>query len=100
MKFTCQLEELRDRANIVSRAVSAHPTHPALGCLSIVAKKGGIEIAGYDLSLGVKTFLSTEVTDRGAIAVPAKLFGDIISKLPDGEVTICSKNGKTTIESL
>lgn len=100
MKFTCQLKDLRDRTNIVRRAIPNNPTHPVLGCLSIVSKESGIEITGYNLSLGIRAFLSAEVTGRGTIAVPAKLFGDIVSKLPDGEVTVSSENGTTTIESL
>jgi DNA polymerase III subunit beta len=93
MKFTCDQEALNLNLGLVNRAVSARPTHPILSTVLINSVDGTISLTGFDLSLGIETSLEAEIEESGSLALPAKLLGEIIAKLPSGEVTIENESG-------
>jgi DNA polymerase-3 subunit beta len=85
MKVVCSQAELSASLQLVSRAVNSRPTHPVLAnvLLTADAATGRLSLTGFDLSLGIQTSLQAEVSESGAITLPAKLFGDIVSRLSD-----------------
>ena len=87
MKITCSKFELMNRINIALRAVPSKSTMPILESLLIVAKDD-ITITSNDNDMGIKTIVEGIVNEKGSIAVEAKLFSDIIRKLPENEVVI------------
>ena len=83
MRLTCSQSDLNSALQLVSRAVSAKPSHPVLGNVLLTADKetNRLSFTGFDLTLGIQTFISATVEDSGAITLPAKLLGEIVSKL-------------------
>ncbi|WP_413389456.1 DNA polymerase III subunit beta [Prochlorococcus marinus] len=83
MKLNCSQAELNTALQLVSRAVSNRPTHPVLANVLLAADEvtGKLRLTGFDLSLGIQTSISASIEDSGAITLPAKLFGEIVSKL-------------------
>jgi len=83
MKLVCSQTELSASLQLVSRAVAARPTHPVLAnvLLTADAGTGRLSLTGFDLSLGIQTSLPAEVEASGAITLPARLFGEIVSRL-------------------
>ena len=83
MKLNCSQAELNTALQLVSRAVSNRPTHPVLANVLIAADEvtGKLRLTGFDLSLGIQTSISASIESSGAITLPAKLFGEIVSKL-------------------
>ena len=71
----------------VSRAVSAKATIPALEGVLIKAYNDQLEISGYDLEIGIVTTVEASITEEGEIVVSARLFNEIIRKLPEEIVT-------------
>ncbi|MEQ9622762.1 DNA polymerase III subunit beta [Coleofasciculus chthonoplastes] len=90
MKLTCTQSELNTNLSLVSRAVPSRPTHPVLGnvLLQADAKNQRVSLTAFDLSLGLQTSFNANVEADGAIAIPAKLFNDIVSRLPEGDITL------------
>ncbi|ACK68808.1 DNA polymerase III, beta subunit [Gloeothece citriformis PCC 7424] len=90
MKFTCSQSDLNTNLSLVSRAVSSRPTHPILGNVLFVAdlEQGLISLTAFDLSLGIRTSFNATIEEEGTITLPAKLLNDIVSRLPEGEITI------------
>ncbi|MEB3192818.1 MAG: DNA polymerase III subunit beta [Snowella sp.] len=90
MKLICNQSDLNSNLSFVSRAVSSRPTHPILGNVLLVAdeKLGRLRLTAFDLSLGIQTSFPADVQEGGSITLPAKLFGDIVSRLPDGNLTL------------
>ena len=72
----------------VSRAVSAKATLPALEGVLIKAYHNMLDISGYDLEIGIVTQMEATVSEEGEIVVSARLFNDIIRKLPEEIVNI------------
>ena len=83
MKLVCSQIELNSALQLVSRAVAARPTHPVLANVLITADQGTgrLSLTGFDLNLGIQTSFSASVDESGAITLPAKLFGEIVSRL-------------------
>ena len=83
MKLSCSQSDLNTALQLVSRAISNRPTHPVLANVLLAADEvtGKLRLTGFDLSLGIQTSISASIDESGAITLPAKLFGEIVSKL-------------------
>lgn len=90
MKIVCQKSELLKSVNIVMKAVPSKTTMPILECILIDATKGEIKFTTNDMELGIETIVNGSILEKGKIALDAKLFSEIIRKLPENEVTITS----------
>lgn len=88
MKIICSKSDLLNSVNIVMKAVPAKSTMPILECLVIEVKNGIIKLTANDMELGIETLVKGEVIADGVIAINAKIFADIIRKLPDNSITI------------
>ncbi|NDG24316.1 MAG: DNA polymerase III subunit beta, partial [Synechococcaceae bacterium WBB_10_009] len=84
MKLVCSQAELNASLQLVSRAVASRPTHPVLAnvLLTADAGTGRVSLTGFDLSLGIQTSLAASVHTSGAITLPARLFGEIVARMP------------------
>jgi len=96
MKFVCTQSDLNSHLSLVSRAVPSRPNHPVLANVLLKADEESqqVELTGFDLSLGIRSSFAAGVEAGGSFTLPAKLFGDIVSKLPDGEITIDDDEGE------
>ena len=98
MKFICNKNALLTGVNTVLKAVPSKTTMPILECILIDTHTGSIRMTANDMELGIETLIEGDVLDRGQIALEAKLFSEIVRKLPDSEVTIESDSeGHTQI---
>jgi DNA polymerase III subunit beta len=90
MKLVCTQNDLNTNLSLVSRAVPSKPTHPVLGNVLVSAdtETQQVTLTAFDLSLGIQTSFAAQVEAGGKITIPAKLLNDIISRLPDGEITL------------
>jgi len=87
MKFSCDKALLIAAISITGKVASTKSAVPALEGLLLEASRG-LQISGYDLKTGIKTVLPAEVEEMGNIVLNARLFGEIIRKLPEEVVTI------------
>lgn len=98
MKFVCSKSNLVSGLQIVSKAVPAKTTMSILQCILIDTTEGVIKFIANDMELGIETIVEGNILDRGYIAIDAKIFFDIIRKLPDNDVTIESVNAEGNIK--
>ncbi|KOP27526.1 DNA polymerase III subunit beta [Hapalosiphon sp. MRB220] len=101
MKLVCTQSDLSTHLSLTSRAVPSRPTHPVLAnvLLQADAETNQVSLTAFDLSLGIRTSFSAEVLQPGAIALPAKLLNDIVSRLPEGEITLDDESSSTAENS-
>lgn len=98
MKFTCSQHTLSKALNTVSKAVSAKTTIPVLkGILLKATPDGRLILSASDLELSIEKEIDINVESEGSIVVFAKLFGDIIRKLPNEEILIEEKENCTLL---
>jgi DNA polymerase-3 subunit beta len=68
-----------------------------LECILIDASAGEIKLVANDMELGIETKIEGEIVERGIIALDAKIFSEIVRKLPDNDVTIVSDESFKTV---
>ena len=88
MKLSFSKSNLLNGINIVLKAVPSKTTMSILECILIDATTGDIKLTGNDMELGIETKVEGSILERGKIAIEAKLFSEIVRKLPDSEVII------------
>ena len=88
MKFICRQDQLMIGVNTVLKAVSTKSTLPILECILIEAMNHQIKMTANDMELGIETIIEGDILEEGKIAVEAKLFSEIIRKLPNNDVTV------------
>ena len=101
MKLVCSQAELNAALQLVSRAVASRPTHPVLANVLLTADAGTdrLSLTGFDLNLGIQTSLPASVDTSGAVTLPARLLGEIVSKLSsDSPVSLSSDAGAEQVE--
>ena len=101
MKVVCSQSELNSALQLVSRAVATRPTHPVLANVLLTADAGSnrLSLTGFDLSLGIQTSLAASVETSGAITLPARLLGEIVSRLSsDSPVTLAVDDSSEQVQ--
>ena len=90
MKLVCTQSNLSSHLSIVSRAVSSRPSHPILANVLVTADVSTqrVSLSAFDLSLGIQTSFGAQVAAGGTLTIPSKLLGDIVSRLPEGEIAL------------
>lgn len=88
MKFYCDKNDFQEAIAVTSRATAAKSTMPALEGLLIETREDSLKITGYDLKIGIYTFLDAEINDPGAVVLNARLLGEMIRRMPDGRVEV------------
>lgn len=97
MKLICSKSNLLNGVNIVAKAVPNKTTMSILECILIDATGSEIKLLANDMELGIETVVEGEIQEKGQIALDAKIFLDIVRKLPDNDVTIETDDSFKTI---
>ena len=97
MKIICNKSTLVKGVSIVSKAVPSKTTMPILECILIDATTDIIRLTANDMELGIQTEIDGQIVDRGMIAIDARIFSEIVRKLPDSEVVIETKENLQTV---
>ena len=95
MRIICKKSNLVKGVSIVSKAVPSKTTMPILECILIDATTDVIKLTANDMELGIETTIDGIIDSRGIIALNAKIFSEIVRKLPDNDVTIEVKDEST-----
>ena len=98
MKLVFDKADLVKSVGIAMKAVSGKTTMPILECILIDASSNVIKFTSNDMELGIETIVTGMILERGIVALDAKIFSEIVRKLPDNQVTIeTDENLVTTI---
>ena len=99
MRFTCEKSMLVTGLNITGRTVAQKSSLSVIE--GILCKAGhGLSLTGYNMETAITYQIDAEVSDAGECILPARLFGDIIRRLPEGPVTVVvDDNFKVSIRS-
>ncbi len=98
MKFTCEKNQLVSAISVASRTVAQKS---AIAGLEGILVRAGVKVmlTGYNLETGITVSVDAEIQETGSCIMPARLFFDIIRKLPDDTVSIqVDENFKVSIK--
>lgn len=98
MKLVCSKANLLNGVQIVSKAVPSKTTMSILECILVDARRSEITLTANDMELGIETKVEGTILEKGMIALDAKIFLEIVRKLPENDITIETDSSfKTTI---
>lgn len=100
MKFSCQKETILGAVQTTSKAAASKSSIPALEGILLELEGNTLTVTGYNLDIGIKTDIQVNGIESGNIVINARMAGDIIRKMPSGELTFsCDGNNMATIVS-
>lgn len=88
MIFTCEKQKILEGISIVQKAITGRSTVPILEGIYINATESGLTLIGSDMDLSIETKVEANVIEEGSIVIDAKIFGEIIRKLPNSTIKI------------
>lgn len=88
MIFKCEKSKLQDAISIAQKSITGKSTINILEGVYIKAKDNQLTIIGSDMDVSIETVVEADVIEAGEIVVDAKIFGEIIRKLPNADVKI------------
>ncbi|MBQ3549067.1 MAG: DNA polymerase III subunit beta [Lachnospiraceae bacterium] len=95
MKFSCEKTLLQQAVSAASRAVASKSSIPALEGI-LMEGDMNLVLSGYNMQTGIRTAIEAQIHEAGRIVLNAKLFGDIIRKMPD-DVIVFSADEKLVV---
>ena len=97
MKIVFTKSNLNKAVGIVMKAVPTRTTLNILECILIDATTNEIKFTGNDMELGIETIVEGEIIEKGKIAIDAKLFSEIVRKLPDNDITLTTDSNNNAL---
>ena len=97
MKLVFTKSNLNKAVCIVMKAVPTRTTMNILECILIDATTNEIKFTGNDMELGIETIVEGEIIEKGKIAIDAKLFSEIVRKLPDNDITLTTDSNNNAL---
>lgn len=97
MHFLSQKKSLLNAISIVQKAVSSKTTLPILKGISIEALSNHLKFIATDLEIGIEHITESNIIEEGSVVVDARLFSEIVRKLPDSEVEVYVKDQQMII---
>jgi DNA polymerase-3 subunit beta len=88
LRIACRRDDLVQRLNVVSRAVSSRATVQILSGILLRAGEDGLELAATDMELSLRSLLPAQIEGDGAVVVPGRRLVDLAKLLPSEEVSI------------
>ena len=88
MIFICEKQKLQEGISIVQKAITGKSTMSVLEGIYINANKEGLTLIGSDMDVSIETKVQADVLNEGSIVIDAKIFGEIIRKLPNSDIKI------------
>ena len=88
MKVNISKAELIKALSTVIKATASRPSVPSLSGILITTKEDKISFFASDLETSIKTEIVGLIKDAGMVAVPGKIFTDIIRSLPESAVVL------------
>lgn len=99
MNFTILSKELKKGISIAERITGKNLTLPILDNILIEALPNFIKISSTDLEVGIQWWGLCKTEKEGKIAIPARLFNQLVSSLPEDKVNIKEKGTSLIVEA-
>jgi len=88
MKLYFERSALMSAVNIVLKAVPSKTNYKILECILIDARQSVVKLTTNDTELGIETIVQARIEEPGITAINAKLFSEIVRKLPSSEIML------------
>lgn len=98
MKVYFEKAVLLNAINTVLKAIPSKSNYKILECILIDATQSFVKLTANDMELGIETTIEARIERHGKAALDAKLFSEIIRRLPDSEILLEIKENTAVIQ--
>lgn len=98
MRVTCERNQLTAALGVVNRAVANRNTIQILNNVLIEAEGEMLKLTATDLDTSISNVIVAKADESGALAVPGRVLGDVVSRMPDAPVTLELQDGKVKVQ--
>lgn len=98
MRFTCEKSTLVSAISVASRTVAQKSSLTAIEGIFCRAGLDRLELTGFNLETAITVSVESEIQETGVCIMPARLFFDIVRRLPEGPVSIHVDEEKYKVE--
>jgi DNA polymerase-3 subunit beta len=99
VKFTCSTKDIASAVGAASKIVNAHTTVPILSNVLLTADEGEIKVRATDLELTLEHAFPAQISENGAVTVPAKLFSGYLGNLPAGLLELTGSPTRASVKA-
>ncbi len=99
MKLYISSSLLQKKLPLLNHAISSKNQLPVLSNIAIETKNGKIILSATDLEIGIQTEIHAEIIEEGEVTVPAKIFTELVSTLPDENIEIITEGNNLNVKS-
>ncbi|AND83272.1 DNA polymerase III subunit beta [Clostridium tyrobutyricum] len=96
MKFICEKSNLQEAVFTVQKAITGKSSMPILNGILIETNGSELILTGSDIDLSITTKIEATILEEGSVIINAKLFGEIIRRLPNDDINIETIDDNTT----
>ncbi|WP_446898169.1 DNA polymerase III subunit beta [Clostridium sp. LBM24168] len=96
MKFKCNKPEIQNAIFTVQKAITGRSSMPILNGILVEANDHEITLTGSDIDLTIETKIPSDIYESGSTVLNARLFGEIIRRLPNNDIDIENTNNNST----
>lgn len=97
MKLSCLQENLNQGLTIVSHISDKNTSLPILNNVLLKTENKNIKLISTNLEVGINCIIRGKVEEDGDITIPARIFNDYVSLLPNDRVNIEIKEDEAQI---
>jgi DNA polymerase-3 subunit beta len=98
MKFSCTTKDIATAVGAASKVVNAHTTVPILSNVLLAADDGKIAVRATDLELTLEHAFPAQISERGSVTVPAKLFASYLGNLAAGTLELTGTPTRASVK--
>lgn len=98
MKININQRILTNRINVVQKGISTRTTLQILNGILLETVDGKLKLTATDLEIAIETYADCNVIEEGSIVVNSRIFGDIIKKLPNSNISISINDSNINIK--
>lgn len=88
MKISSTKDNLLYGIQVCQRIVSTKNPLPVLSGILLKANDGNLTFTATDLEVGIECTIPMDISENGAVVLPARIIGDIVRKLPDLKINL------------
>ncbi|KKS25140.1 MAG: polymerase III, beta subunit protein [Candidatus Yanofskybacteria bacterium GW2011_GWA1_44_21] len=99
MRITVAGENLKKALGLSEKIVNRNTTLPILNNVLLRTENGRLKVSATNLEVGINCFIGSKIDEAGEIAVPAKIFSNLVYNMKDDKLTLTAKNNILHINS-
>jgi DNA polymerase III subunit beta len=100
MEITFLKEHLLDKLHLLNRIASYNSTLPILTSVYLEAKKGSFILKATNLEMGIIINIRASIKKTGNIAIPAKIFTNVIEGITEKKITLKKSGNNLKIKTI